>query len=112
MRTYARPIPDIDTPADTVGAVIVSTALAVVSNDWPSGAKVARFAGSIGYYVNAFTTGASVPSTAQSGSTSSTGRSVYQPPETPRTLQIPGDSTGYSITSPSSGVITAEFWSK
>lgn len=112
MRTYAQPIPSIDLPADTVGAAIIATTGANVSADWPSGAKVARFSGTVPFYLNAYSTGAAIPSTFSGGSTSSTGRNTYNPVEVPRTLQIPGDSTGYSVCAPTVGVITTEFWNK
>lgn len=113
MRTYAQPIPSIDLPADTVGAAIIATTGANVSADWPSGAKVARFAGTGGFYLNPWSTGAVIPTTFSGGSTVSTGRTFFNPLEQPRTLQIPGDSTGYSLTAAVAGtIITSEFWNK
>lgn len=114
MRGYGivNPNLDIPTPADTVGAAIVTTALAVVSGNWPANAQIGRFSSSNPFMLNMWSTGAAVPTTNSSGSTASTGRSVAVVPGQNGLFQVPGDSTGYSLTAGSSGHITTEFWSK
>lgn len=112
MLTYAKPIQNLELPADTVGVVIISTAGAVVAQDWPSGSKVAQFTAPVGFYLNVNTTSVAVPTTNQAGSTAPASGNVYVPPNLPKSFQIPGGSSGYSITGGSSGVVSAEFWSK
>lgn len=112
MRAYGvlHPTDLVPVPPDTVGVAIISTALAVVAQDWPSGAQIVTFGATMSFYANLGTTSVNVPSTNQSGTTVSSGLNEYVPPGA--TYQIPGASTGYSLTSPTSGVITMSFWRK
>lgn len=95
------------TPAvpDTVGAIIISSAAAVVAQDWPAGTDIALFAGTVDFYVNFASTSVAVPSTNSAGTTASSGLNELNPG-----IRQIGGSTGYSITGPSSGVVTASFW--
>jgi hypothetical protein len=111
MRIFgARGVNDqIPMPPDTVGSVIVTTALAVVAQDWPSSAGYVLFSGTMDFYANFGSTGANVPSTNSTGVTLSSGLNELNPGL--RSVST-GLSTGYSITAPTSGVVTASFWRK
>lgn len=99
----------IPIPPDTVGLSIVTTAGAIVAQDWPSSAaEYVLFAGTMDFYANFRTTAANVPTTNSTGTTASSGLNELNP----GLRQIPGDSTGYSISAPTSGLVTASFWSK
>ena len=112
MRYYGARSPTelIPVPPDTIGVAIITTAGAVVAQDWPDGAHIVTFGATMSFYANLGTTAANIPSTNSSGTTASSGLNEYVPPGL--TYQIPGASTGYSLTSPTSGVITLSFWSK
>lgn len=97
---------------DTCGSVIITAAAAVVAQDYPSGAHIVRFSGTMNFYVNFGTTSVTIPSTNQSGTTASSGLNELMQGGWPEYRQVPGSSTGYSITAPTSGVITASFWKK
>lgn len=97
---------------DTCGSVIITTAAAVVAQDYPTGAHIVRFSGTMNFYVNYSTTSVSIPSTNSSGTTASSGLNELMQAGWPEYRQVPGSSTGYSITAPTSGVITASFWKK
>lgn len=102
------PTDQIPVPSDTFGAAIISSALAVVTADWPSGAKMIALSGTVNFWVNWRSTAAHVPSTNSPGTTLSSEANELNP----TVRQIPGDSTGYSITGPSSGVVGLQFWKK
>lgn len=114
MRPYGsnNPLDNIPVPPDTVGVVVISTALAVVAQDWPDGASIVSFGttNDQGFIFNSGSTEAAFPSTNSSGSTLSSGqnRNIKHG----YTEQIPSSSTGYSITSPTSATITLSFWKK
>lgn len=112
----------IRTPPNLVGSAIISTAGAVVAQDWPgatssgiSGSTAARnvaFDSPLTLAINMFSTGARVPTTNSSGTTASSGLSILQPAFVgpPHVYRIPSSSTGYSVTSPTSGEVTISFW--
>ena len=97
---------------DTVGSVIISTAGGAVAQDYPTGTHIVRFSGTMNFYVNFGTTSAVIPSTNSSGTTASSGLNELMQAGWPEYRQVAGSSTGYSITAPTSGVITASFWKK
>lgn len=107
MRTYGglHPTDYNPGPPDTVGSVILSSAGAIVAQDYPAGAQLVLFSGTVDFYANLGTTFVAIPSTNQSGTTASSGLNELNP----GLRQVRG-STGYSLTGPSSGVITASFW--
>jgi len=95
---------------DTVGTLIGSSVGAIVTADYPSGAHIVTFAGTAGFWLNARSTAATVPTSNSSGTTSSSGLNEFVP--TSVTRQI-GDSTGFSIAFPSSGLaVSASYWAK
>lgn len=97
---------------DTVGTAIISSAGAVVAQNWPTGMHVARFyPGAIDFYLNPISTSANVPTTNSSGTTLSSGINLKLNAYNDHTFRIStSDSTGYSITGESSGVVTIGFW--
>ena len=99
---------------DTVGTAIITTAAAPVALDYPSGAQMVRFSSTGPFYPNHGSTGVNIPSTNSGGTTASSGQNILQPGgnQASPIYQIPGGSTGFSLTAPASGVITAEFWRK
>lgn len=105
-----RPTDQIPVPPDTVGVAIISTALAVVAQDWPADAQLVTFGSTMGFFANMRSTHANVPSTNQAGTTVSSGLQEYL--QSGVTYQIPGGSTGYSLVAPTSGVVTLSFWRK
>ena len=110
---------DTFSPASLVGAAIISTAGAVVAQDWPSGTtsglssnspRIVQFDSQVGFAFNISSTYAAIPTTNSSGTTASSGRNVYQAAGHQHTYRIPSSSTGYSLTAPTSGAITISFW--
>ncbi len=95
---------------DAVASIIISTAGAVVAQDWPSAADIAEFNSQMLFVLNARSTGAALPSTNEPGT--NTGSSVWNEicPQGHDMRRLIGDSTGYSITAPTSGVVTISFW--
>jgi hypothetical protein len=111
MRPFgARGVNDhIPIPPDTVGSVIISSAGAIIAQDWPSTqANYVLFSGTVDFYANFNTTAAAIPTTNSTGTTASSGLNELNP----GLRQVMGGSTGYSITGPSSGIVTASFWHK
>lgn len=98
---------------DTVGTIIGTSAGAIVAFDWPSGVNVGlvTFAGNVPFYVNFASTFASTPSTNSSGTTLSSGLNELVPTAITRQIST-GESTGYSIAFPTSGLVSASFWQK
>lgn len=120
MTGYAGNFDDVKNPANFVGSAIISTAGAVVAQDWPgatssgiSGSTAARlviFDSQVALAINMFSTGASFPTTNSTGTTSSSGLSFLQPVGQSPTYRIPSSSTGYSVTAATSGVATISFY--
>lgn len=110
MRAYGslNPKQDIPSPSDTFGSIIISSAGAVQASDWPTGAKRVAFSGEMNFYVNWASTKANIPTTFSSGTTVSSGMNELNPGVRNISTDL---STGYSIIAPTSGVITAQFWS-
>lgn len=95
--------------ADTIGNAIISTAAAVVAQDWPDGAGMVHFNCMVDSWANFYSTGVAIPTTNSAGSTSG---SVLLKAGHAHFYQIPGVSTGYSLTAVTSSVINIEFWKK
>lgn len=110
MRSLQQPLNRITPIPDTIGSAIITTAGAVVAQDWPTGAKAVSFDASMAFITNMVSTFATVPTTNSAGTTASSGQNVYQPAGHEHTYQIPSSSTGYSVTAPTSGVVTISFW--
>lgn len=107
------PTDQVPVAPDTVATVIGSSVGAVAGFDWPAGAGIVTFAvSSGGVYVNMFGNAAAhIPTTASSGNTGSSERNEFVPSS--MTRQISGDSTGWSIAFPTSGIIvTVSIWGK
>src|SRR3990167_5849730 len=106
MSGYTGNLRDIESPANYVGAAIITTAGAVVAQNWPdvsgtygsTAQKFVIFDGSVMLAINMFSTGAAFPTTNSSGTTASSGLSFVQPAGHQHTYRIPSASTGYSIT--------------
>lgn len=103
---------DIAVIPDTVGAVVISSAGAVVAQDWPSGAQIVHFDLNINVWANLWSTAVSIPTTNSAGTTVSSGQNIAMRTGHDHVFQIPGESTGYSITSLTSGEIAIQFWRK
>lgn len=110
MRPFGalHPIDQIPITPDTMGAVIISSAGAVVAFDWPTNGQLVAFSGGMDFYVNYQSTNAGVPTTNSSGTTLSSGINELNP----TIRQVPAGSTGYSLTAATSGVVTTAFWRK
>lgn len=120
MSGYMGNFDDIEIPANLVGSAIISTAGAVVAQDWPgatssgisgsTAARVVTFDANVALAINMFSTGAVFPTTNSAGTTASSGLSFLQPAGHQHTYRIPSSSTGYSLTAATSGVATISFW--
>lgn len=110
MRAYGsiNPLFDTPNPSDTFGSIIISSALAVVAQDWPTGARRVAFSGEAPFYVNWASTKVNVPSTNSTGTTASSGGNELNPGVRNVSTNL---STGYSVTGRTSGVVTVQFWS-
>lgn len=95
-------------PSDTIGAAVISSAFAVVAMDYPADARYVRFGSTSVFYTNMRTTGVTVPTSTLTPSTAN--GTVLHPVQDQNMFSIDAGSTGLSITSPTSGVITLEFW--
>ena len=107
------------TPPSHVGSVIITTAGAVVAQDWPAGttgstgAKFVQFSSEQPIVLNAYSTGAAYPTTNSVGTTASSGANVLIAAsgyDQPFIFRIPITSTGYSVTARTSGVMSIGFW--
>lgn len=98
-------------PPDTVGSIIITTANAVVAQDWPTNAQIVTFSSTVPHYINWRSTSVTIPSTNQSGTTASSGLSEMNAGTITRQIST-GTSTGYSITGATSGVVTLSAWRK
>ncbi len=112
MRTYGalNPINLIPNPPDTVGMAVIAAAAAVVAQDYPDNAHLVAFGSTMDFWANMESTGVNIPTTNQVGTTVSSGLNEYLRPGT--IYQILAGSTGYSLTAPTSGVISLSFWRK
>lgn len=111
MRPYSalHPTEQLPVPPDTIGVAIITTAFAVVAQDWPTGARFVSFDSTASFYANLMSTAVNVPTTNSSGTTASSGLNAISAGNLLRQVST-GLSTGYSLTAPTSGVITASFW--
>lgn len=109
MRSYGsiNPNADIPTPSDTFGSIIVSSAGAIVAQDWPAGAQRVAFSGEMNFWVNWLSTKANIPTTNSSGTTASSGANELNPGVRNISTNL---STGYSVIAATSGLISAQFW--
>ncbi|HEX6992366.1 MAG TPA: hypothetical protein VF151_10790 [Gemmatimonadales bacterium] len=102
---------------DTVDTIILAAGVAQAA-DWPTGTHIARLTavttgagGPMRSYFNAYSTKAAIPASGSSASTTGAGGTgVNMPVLNERTIQIPGNSTGYSVVSPTSGYFHIECW--
>lgn len=115
MRSFGalQPTSLIPVPPDTVGAAVVSSAGAVVALDYPTDADgkvpgIVCIGSTAGCWVDMESTGVAIPSASSKGTTSS--RNEFIPPGT--YYQIPGSSTGLSITANSAAKVSLSYWRK
>lgn len=110
-------IDQIPLPADTMANHVMTAGTGQAAN-WPTGAQLVRFSGATtagGVYafaVNMVSTKATWPAATVTATTDSTGLNILVPAGKHMTLQVPSDSTGFSIIGGSSGLISVEFWKK
>lgn len=138
MRTYGalNPIDQVPFPPDTVQTLLIANSSGqalgwfvssgVAPNAGDAGVQLVRFtmmstalvagapALTQNFFVNLVSTHASVPTSGSSVTTgttaNSTGNSI--PVLGSRLFQVPSYSTGWSVASPSSGLVMAEVWRK
>lgn len=127
MRPYGvlHPTDLVPAPPDTVQTFLLTggssaqgidwqTSTGAVANAGAAGVHIARFTGmstagtQFNFMVNLFSTGAIVPTSGTSVSSSGVSHPVYGQ----ATFQIPGGSTGYSVAALSSGNVVVEQWHK
>lgn len=121
MRLYGtlHPTERATMPPDTC-VTLSPAASSAAAADWPAGANMVELRGittggaQLNFYVNMHSTLVAYPG---AGTTSATGTSagssgISIPVLGQRTLQIPGGSTGFSVISPTSGLIHAEVWKR
>lgn len=107
------PTDGVEVPPDTVQTYLLAggTAQAI---DFSTGTQMLRLTGlttanaQLNFFANLNSTGAAVPSTGTSTSSSA----INQPVLGVRSFQIPGASTGYSLIAQTSGYVIAECWKK
>ena len=98
----------IPVPPDTVAVAVVSSAGAVVAQDWPTGAEIVAFGSTQNFWLDMGSTSVAIPAASTAGSTAA-------PSELLRDgtfYQIPGDSTGYSLTAGAAATISLSFWKR
>lgn len=98
----------IPVPPDTVGVAEISSAGAVVAQGWPTNAHIVAFGSTQNFWADMGSTGVAIRAASSAGSTAI-------PSEILRDgtfYQIPGTSTGYSLTAEAAGTITLSFWAK
>lgn len=88
----------------------ISSAGAVIAQDYPDGAHLVRFGSEAGFFFNHASTAIAAPTTSWSASTASSLAIEYL--SNGDTRQIVSGSTGYSVTSNSSGYISLSFWGR
>lgn len=118
MRAYSAQNPHgVPVPADIM-ANYVMTAGTGQAADWPDGANVVRFRGATtagaayAFAVNMLSTQAVWPAATVTATSDSTGRNTIVPAGNDLTLQVPSDSTGFSLIGGTSGIVSIEFWTK
>lgn len=121
MRLYGtlHPTERASMPPDTC-VTLAPAANTGAAADWPAGANMVTLSGlttagaQLNFYVNMHSTNAAYPgagtTSATASSAGSTGISI--PIQGVRTMQIPGDSTGFSVITPTSGLVHAEVWKR
>lgn len=114
MRVYGiNPTEGIEVPPDTTVTLVLAAGTAQAI-DYVDNTHIVRLTGlssansQLCFYANLATTGAAVPT---SGATTSSSR-MNQPVIGTRVFQIPNDSTGYSLVAQTSGYVVAECWRK
>lgn len=95
--------------ADTIATVQISSASAIVAQDMPASAEYMRITSAVPMYVNFHSTAVLEPTASIAGTSSSTGLTNVIPANNDRIYKTHG-STGYSMTSTSTGYATVEFW--
>lgn len=103
---------DYPRPADTVAAAVVATANTAVGADWPTGAQLFRYTPHALAYLNPYSTAVTVPASASSGTSATTGLNMAYSPNVDRIMQVPAGSTGFSYVSATTGIGSVEFWKK
>ncbi len=100
---------DIPLSADYLITLTVTAASSPRFFDWPTGAKFATFGADCNFFINYNTTGVTIPTSsaaavnaAQPATTTSSAANELNP----ASRQIPGGSTGGSVISPSTGIIS------
>lgn len=105
------PLDNVSVPPDTVQTFVLAGA-AGQSIDFSSGTQRMRLTGittagaQLGFYANLTSTGAAIPSSGLSTTTTGINIPIFGS----REFLIPGGSTGYSLIAPSSGLVVAECW--
>lgn len=96
----------------------VTTAAGIYAKDWPSSAQMVRFRGAStagaaqAFAVNMWSTKAAWPAATVEATTNSSALNTLVSAGYELIYQIPKDSTGFSLSVGSCGIITAEFWKK
>lgn len=105
------PTEDVPLVPENIAICVISTAGAIVAQDYPAGAQIMHFDAHATIYFHPSSTGVAIPTTSQVGSTSQN-RVMRLNNGHEGKYQIPADSTGYSITSETSGITGIQFWRK
>jgi hypothetical protein len=106
-------------PADTVATAVLA-ANTGQAFDWPSGANVMRLSGATtagaaySFAVNFHSTSATWPSTSMAATTATTSINHVIHGNDSQFYQLgsTATSTGFSLVSPTSGIVTVEFWKR
>lgn len=107
------PTDGIPLPPDTVSTLLIANSSGQAI-DWPAGVGIARLSGqttaggTLNFFANLYSTACAVPSTGSSASSSG----VNHPIMGSASFQVPGNSTGFSVASLSSGYVMVECWKK
>lgn len=117
MRGFGAKFDQIPVLPDTVGQRVLAggTGEAV---DYPTDTDVVRLSaattasGVYGFVFNPSSTAAAWPADDQSSTTASTGLNIVVPPGESRIYQRPSGSTGFSLISGTSGIVSYEFWKR
>lgn len=113
-RGYVASVQQVPGPPNTVAAAMVSATGSAL--DYPSDADVMRLSGAttagaaLAFAVNLASTSAAWPAAASTATTATTGQNIVIPTGESKIFRIPGDSTGFSLISGTSGIVTVEFW--